>query len=360
MFTFDQNELFAQIGAQQQQLLLNLSNQLIVGGMETQIEKIGRMGQMDILEEQLKEKERRKCNELWTEFVSKMMFFQNGPVEQCPHQQQQNAAPLSHRPTAFSLPATSPFSTISSVGSLPSEPTTPTERMSTENVMMMMSPKRMDKGNGGEKGQRQKAPGKERPKDGKERVHKCDQCQKAFRFKSNLFEHKSLHLGSSSRNPFVCPFCSKTCRLKGNLKKHLQVHVTSAEDLECLWKRSFSRSSGRPSKNAPPAPLPKPGDDLGMVPVLVSSQQDASSSSPFGSSPTIKWTLPQNRSAASSPGQSGAESVPRQQKRSFELPRQSEVNGRKSERRTERKASADGESVLRSLLGEDDAMGTTA
>jgi uncharacterized Zn-finger protein len=87
------------------------------------------------------------------------------------------------------------------------------------------------------------------------RPHQCPECLKRFRFKSNLFEHKTLHQHAT---PFVCPFCSKTCRLKGNLKKHLQVHVSSSEALEELWKARFSRSSGRPRKQLPtsqPPPL---------------------------------------------------------------------------------------------------------
>jgi hypothetical protein len=136
--------------------------------------------------------------------------------------------------------------------------------------------------------------------DDPQRPHKCEHCGKAFRFKSNLFEHKSLHYppagmangiggegggngksanGGNSRQPFVCPFCAKTCRLKGNLKKHLQVHVNSPDDLERLWKRSFSRQSGRPRKNAPHRPLPKPGDDLGLVPLPPLSSASSSSSS---------------------------------------------------------------------------------
>jgi hypothetical protein len=78
------------------------------------------------------------------------------------------------------------------------------------------------------------------------RPHPCHQCGKRFRFKSNLFEHKSLH--QKTPNVFSCPFCSKTCRLKGNLKKHLQTHVGTPEALERLWKERFSRSSGRPKK----------------------------------------------------------------------------------------------------------------
>lgn len=93
------------------------------------------------------------------------------------------------------------------------------------------------------------------------RPHQCPDCLKRFRFKSNLFEHKTLHQPHSN---FVCPFCSKTCRLKGNLKKHLQTHVPNSEALEQLWKARFSRSSGRPRKQLPnttrlhPQQLPAP------------------------------------------------------------------------------------------------------
>uniref|UniRef100_A0A915D1P0 C2H2-type domain-containing protein n=1 Tax=Ditylenchus dipsaci TaxID=166011 RepID=A0A915D1P0_9BILA len=41
------------------------------------------------------------------------------------------------------------------------------------------------------------------------RPHGCKECGKRFRFKSNLFEHKSLH---QKTFPFMCPFCGKTCR----------------------------------------------------------------------------------------------------------------------------------------------------
>lgn len=47
-----------------------------------------------------------------------------------------------------------------------------------------------------------------------------------FSFKSNLFEHKSLHKGT---HPYVCQLCGKTCRLRGNLKKHLKTHQKAGE-----------------------------------------------------------------------------------------------------------------------------------
>nr|CAD2171783.1 unnamed protein product [Meloidogyne enterolobii] len=107
-----------------------------------------------------------------------------------------------------------------------------------------------------------------------QRPHSCEYCQKSFRFKSNLFEHKSIHKSACHRSTFICPFCTKTCRLKGNLKKHLQIHVKNVNELERLWKNYFSRQSGRPRKNAKLIPLPKPGDDLGLVPVILKTKNN--------------------------------------------------------------------------------------
>lgn len=70
-----------------------------------------------------------------------------------------------------------------------------------------------------------------------DRPHQCNKCCKRFKHKSNLFEHKSIHLSKESFQ-YVCPFCSKICRLKGNLKKHLQVHLHSVVQLEEV---SFSK-----------------------------------------------------------------------------------------------------------------------
>uniref|UniRef100_A0AC35EX81 C2H2-type domain-containing protein n=1 Tax=Panagrolaimus sp. PS1159 TaxID=55785 RepID=A0AC35EX81_9BILA len=89
--------------------------------------------------------------------------------------------------------------------------------------------------------------GSSSPTSSTDRPHQCNECGKTFRFKSNLFEHKSLH-SSEQTYQYVCPFCSKSCRLKGNLKKHLQIHMGTAEQLEKFWKARFSRSSGRPRK----------------------------------------------------------------------------------------------------------------
>lgn len=49
----------------------------------------------------------------------------------------------------------------------------------------------------------------------------CEICGKAFRFRSNLAEHRSVH---TALKPYVCKFCGKSSRLKGNLTKHILKH----------------------------------------------------------------------------------------------------------------------------------------
>lgn len=49
----------------------------------------------------------------------------------------------------------------------------------------------------------------------------CETCGKAFRFRSNLAEHRSVH---TALKPYVCKFCGKSSRLKGNLTKHILKH----------------------------------------------------------------------------------------------------------------------------------------
>uniref|UniRef100_A0A0N5BRX4 C2H2-type domain-containing protein n=1 Tax=Strongyloides papillosus TaxID=174720 RepID=A0A0N5BRX4_STREA len=49
----------------------------------------------------------------------------------------------------------------------------------------------------------------------------CEICSKAFRFRSNLAEHRSVH---SNLKPYVCGWCGKSSRLKGNLTKHILKH----------------------------------------------------------------------------------------------------------------------------------------
>ncbi|VDP10063.1 unnamed protein product, partial [Heligmosomoides polygyrus] len=49
----------------------------------------------------------------------------------------------------------------------------------------------------------------------------CEICGKAFRFRSNLAEHRSVH---TALKPYVCKYCGKSSRLKGNLTKHILKH----------------------------------------------------------------------------------------------------------------------------------------
>lgn len=70
----------------------------------------------------------------------------------------------------------------------------------------------------------------------------CETCGKAFRFRSNLAEHRSVH---TAVKPYVCKFCGKSSRLKGhqsvyrffetidflgNLTKHILKHHKSETD----------------------------------------------------------------------------------------------------------------------------------
>uniref|UniRef100_A0A914RV50 C2H2-type domain-containing protein n=2 Tax=Ascarididae TaxID=6250 RepID=A0A914RV50_PAREQ len=45
-----------------------------------------------------------------------------------------------------------------------------------------------------------------------EKAFICEICGKAFRFRSNLAEHRSVH---TALKPYVCKFCGKSSRLKG-------------------------------------------------------------------------------------------------------------------------------------------------
>ncbi|CAP30245.1 LOW QUALITY PROTEIN: Protein CBR-SYD-9, partial [Caenorhabditis briggsae] len=56
---------------------------------------------------------------------------------------------------------------------------------------------------------------------GMDRAFICETCGKAFRFRSNLAEHRSVH---TALKPYVCKFCGKSSRLKGNLTKHILKH----------------------------------------------------------------------------------------------------------------------------------------
>ncbi|XP_063370809.1 gastrula zinc finger protein XlCGF57.1-like [Cydia amplana] len=52
--------------------------------------------------------------------------------------------------------------------------------------------------------------------------HKCEFCPLAFRARGNLISHISLHSGAK---PFVCEQCGKSFRVKRHLKSHSIVHT---------------------------------------------------------------------------------------------------------------------------------------
>lgn len=52
--------------------------------------------------------------------------------------------------------------------------------------------------------------------------HKCEFCPMAFRARGNLLSHISLHSGAK---PFVCEQCGKSFRVKRHLKSHSIVHT---------------------------------------------------------------------------------------------------------------------------------------
>ncbi|CAD5227215.1 unnamed protein product [Bursaphelenchus xylophilus] len=174
-----------------------------------------------LLIEQLKQKEFNACQNI-------LLSLMNQHMIQPQTSQEVNISSL------FNLPALSPLTTS------PTSPSPASTVLPSSSISPVASPSSsVDSGIDG---------------DDDKRPHQCPECLKRFRFKSNLFEHKTLHQRST---PFVCPFCAKTCRLKGNLKKHLQVHVNSSQELEELWKQRFSRSSGRPRKHPLPQQTPE-------------------------------------------------------------------------------------------------------
>ena len=50
------------------------------------------------------------------------------------------------------------------------------------------------------------------------RPHKCTECDKAFKHKHHLTEHKRLHSGEK---PFQCPKCHKRFSHSGSYSQHI-------------------------------------------------------------------------------------------------------------------------------------------
>ena len=51
-----------------------------------------------------------------------------------------------------------------------------------------------------------------------QRPHKCPDCDKAFKHKHHLTEHKRLHSGEK---PFQCPKCLKRFSHSGSYSQHI-------------------------------------------------------------------------------------------------------------------------------------------
>ncbi|KAL7074672.1 hypothetical protein ACQ4LE_005978 [Meloidogyne hapla] len=77
----------------------------------------------------------------------------------------------------------------------------------------------------------------------------CEICNKAFRFRSNLAEHRSVH---TAVKPFVCKFCGKSSRLKGNLTKHILKHHKN-EQKDYIGTDDYIIKKGKKSVKDPAA-----------------------------------------------------------------------------------------------------------
>ncbi|XP_044743281.1 zinc finger protein 878-like [Chrysoperla carnea] len=79
------------------------------------------------------------------------------------------------------------------------------------------------------------------------RPHKCDQCEKAFTFKSVLVKHvREKHLGIIQEFKALCPTCGKACPSQGELKKHLRTHIDERQfDCHLCTKKYKSRDGLR-------------------------------------------------------------------------------------------------------------------
>ncbi|KRZ77034.1 Zinc finger protein, partial [Trichinella papuae] len=94
----------------------------------------------------------------------------------------------------------------------------------------------------------------------------CEICGKAFRFRSNLAEHRSVH---TSLKPYVCRFCGKSSRLKGNLTKHILKHH-KREQNEFIGKDDIIIKKGKKSVKDPAAV-----DFLEKSMIILTSEQAA-------------------------------------------------------------------------------------